>query len=88
MNNLELHEELVSMDKANKQTSYISEPWFDMYLSDRQPIVVNYNPFMAFAVNPNDKHDQVYILFLNRILNDEDRAKVSILRKFDISSYF
>lgn len=36
-------------DKANKHTSYISGPWFDMYLSDRVPVVLNYNPFMAFC---------------------------------------
>ncbi|XP_068240394.1 carnitine O-palmitoyltransferase 2, mitochondrial isoform X4 [Palaemon carinicauda] len=35
-------------DKENKHTSYISGPWFDMYLSDRVPVVLNYNPFLAF----------------------------------------
>jgi carnitine O-palmitoyltransferase 2 len=28
---------------------YISEPWFDMYLSDRSSIVLNYNPCIAFV---------------------------------------
>ncbi|KAK7074876.1 Carnitine O-palmitoyltransferase 2, mitochondrial [Halocaridina rubra] len=44
----DLAEELKKSDKANKHTSYISEPWFDMYLKDRVPIVLNYNPFLAF----------------------------------------
>lgn len=40
--------ELKELDKANKHTSYISGYWFDMYLSDRASIVLNYNPFLAF----------------------------------------
>jgi carnitine O-palmitoyltransferase 2 len=38
-------------DKVNKHTSYISEPWFSMYLKDRQPLPVNYNPLLLM------KHD-------------------------------
>ncbi len=45
--------ELVLNDKKNKHTSYISKPWFDMYLADRKSIVLNYNPFIAF------KDDQI-----------------------------
>lgn len=45
---LELHTQLKLNDKANKHTSYISGPWFDMYLRDRVPVVLNYNPFLAF----------------------------------------
>ncbi|KAK8719421.1 hypothetical protein OTU49_014043, partial [Cherax quadricarinatus] len=45
---MDLHAQLKQKDKANKHTSYISDPWFDMYLSDRVPVVLNYNPFMAF----------------------------------------
>ncbi|XP_045131359.1 carnitine O-palmitoyltransferase 2, mitochondrial-like isoform X2 [Portunus trituberculatus] len=40
--------QLKDIDKANKHTSYISGPWFDMYLSDRVPVVLNYNPFLGF----------------------------------------
>lgn len=49
----QLHEELVALDKKNKHTSYISAPWFDMYLSARESIVLNFNPFMSF--NPDLK---------------------------------
>ena len=35
-------------DRQNKHTSYISGPWFDMYLESRLPLVLNYNPFIAF----------------------------------------
>ena len=45
-------------DAQNKHTSYISEPWFNMYLESRLPLVLNYNPFMAFKDDPDIK-DQV-----------------------------
>lgn len=38
-------------DKQNKHTSYISKPWFDMYLSDRKSLVLHYNPFIAFKLD-------------------------------------
>ncbi|KAK4298498.1 hypothetical protein Pmani_029164 [Petrolisthes manimaculis] len=45
----DLQAKLKLKDKANKHTSYITGPWFNMYLSDRVPVVLNYNPFMAFT---------------------------------------
>lgn len=48
----ELQQLLISHDKANKETSYIAEPWFDMYLRDRQPLPVSYNPLLIM------KHDE------------------------------
>ncbi|XP_037086260.1 carnitine O-palmitoyltransferase 2, mitochondrial-like [Pollicipes pollicipes] len=45
-------------DRANKHTSYISKPWFDMYLSDRRPIVINYNPFMSYIDDPNSPYNE------------------------------
>jgi carnitine O-palmitoyltransferase 2 len=45
-------------DRQNKQTSYISGPWFDMYLKSRLPLLLNYNPFIAFKEDPTIK-DQV-----------------------------
>lgn len=44
---------LQAKDKSQKQTSYISQPWFDMYLSDRQPLPINYNPLLILT--PHDK---------------------------------
>lgn len=46
---------LVRKDKQNKHTSYISEPWFDMYLRDRTPLPINYNPIIIFEndIKPN-----------------------------------
>ncbi|KAM5149093.1 carnitine O-palmitoyltransferase 2, mitochondrial [Mantella aurantiaca] len=56
----ELHEELVQQDKQNKHTSYISGPWSDMYLCARDPLVLNFNPFMSFTPDPKPEfNDQL-----------------------------
>ena len=44
----ELQTKLIVNEKNNKHSSYISQPWFDMYLADRQSLVLNYNPFIVF----------------------------------------
>ncbi|XP_078074597.1 carnitine O-palmitoyltransferase 2, mitochondrial [Mustelus asterias] len=61
----QLHEELVTQDKRNKHTSYISGPWFDMYLSAREPVVLNYNPFMSFNPDPNPANNNQLIRATN-----------------------
>ncbi|XP_056388167.1 carnitine O-palmitoyltransferase 2, mitochondrial [Hyla sarda] len=53
----QLHEELVRQDKQNKHTSYISGPWFDMYLCARESIVLNFNPFMSFTPDPKPEYN-------------------------------
>lgn len=53
----ELHELLVAQDKQNKHTSYISGPWFDMYLSSRESVVLNFNPFMSFNPDPKAEYN-------------------------------
>ncbi|KAM6218160.1 carnitine O-palmitoyltransferase 2, mitochondrial [Rhynchocyon petersi] len=53
----ELHEQLVAQDKKNKHTSYISGPWFDMYLAARESIVLNFNPFMTFNPDPKAEYN-------------------------------
>lgn len=49
---------LLDHDKANRHTSYISEPWFDMYLKDRRPLPVNYNPVLI--MKPDEKNGTGY----------------------------
>ncbi|XP_038650305.1 carnitine O-palmitoyltransferase 2, mitochondrial isoform X2 [Scyliorhinus canicula] len=61
----QLHEELVTQDKRNKHTSYISGPWFDMYLSAREPVVLNYNPFVSFHPDPNPANNNPLIRATN-----------------------
>ena len=51
----DLHDALVLKDKNNQHTSYISEPWFDMYLKDRSPLPLNYNP--AIVLNRSIHND-------------------------------
>ncbi|XP_055441823.1 carnitine O-palmitoyltransferase 2, mitochondrial isoform X2 [Bubalus kerabau] len=53
----ELHEQLVAQDKQNKHTSYISGPWFDMYLTARDPVVLNFNPFISFNPDPKSEYN-------------------------------
>ncbi|XP_051930293.1 carnitine O-palmitoyltransferase 2, mitochondrial [Hippocampus zosterae] len=53
-----LQEELLAQDRKNKHTSYISGPWFDMYLSARDPVVLNFNPFMSFNDDPEREYNQ------------------------------
>uniref|UniRef100_A0A915PUY8 Choline/carnitine acyltransferase domain-containing protein n=1 Tax=Setaria digitata TaxID=48799 RepID=A0A915PUY8_9BILA len=56
----QLQRELILHDKRNQHTSFISEPWFNMYLSDRLPCPINYNPFMVYAPDPDpDYNDQL-----------------------------
>ncbi|KAI6232816.1 Carnitine O-palmitoyltransferase 2, mitochondrial [Aphelenchoides fujianensis] len=56
----ELQRLLKEYDNANPHTSYISEPWFDMYLSSRLPCPINFNPFMMLAADPRPEfNDQL-----------------------------
>lgn len=47
-----IHEELVKTDKANPHTSFISADWFDLYLRDRTPLPINYNPLLVARYDP------------------------------------
>lgn len=49
----QLQQLLKAKDAKNKHTSYISEPWFDMYLRDRVPLPINYNPLLM--MNPDTR---------------------------------
>ncbi|XP_050425951.1 carnitine O-palmitoyltransferase 2, mitochondrial isoform X2 [Adelges cooleyi] len=45
---LNLQNMLKKKNDLNKHTSYITADWFDMYLSDRTPLPINYNPILVF----------------------------------------
>lgn len=53
----ELQRELILHDKRNLHTSFISELWFDMYLTDRLPCPINYNPFLVYAPDPDPAYN-------------------------------
>lgn len=63
----QLHEELVEQDKNNKHTSYISGPWFDMYLSARDSVVLNFNPFMSFNPDPKMEYNDQLVRATNMV---------------------
>ncbi|KAM4549279.1 carnitine O-palmitoyltransferase 2, mitochondrial [Odontesthes bonariensis] len=63
----QLHEELVAQDKHNKHTSYISGPWFDMYLSARDSVVLNFNPFMSFNADPKAEYNEQLVRSANMV---------------------
>lgn len=65
----QLHEELVALDKKQKYTSYISAPWFDMYLRSRIPIVLNFNPFMTFKDDPKPGYNDQLIRATNMLIS-------------------
>lgn len=64
-----LHGELVKQDKINKHTSYISDVWFDMYLKDRRPLPINYNPFLIFVQEKNHKYNLPLIKSTNLLIS-------------------
>ncbi|XP_029634050.1 carnitine O-palmitoyltransferase 2, mitochondrial [Octopus sinensis] len=64
-----LHDELVALDKANKHTSYISAPWFDMYLKDRRPVVLNHTPFTTVIDDPRPEYNTQLIRATNIIFS-------------------
>ncbi|XP_043941382.1 carnitine O-palmitoyltransferase 2, mitochondrial isoform X1 [Protopterus annectens] len=66
---LQLHEELVAENKRNKHTSYISGPWFDMYLAARDSVVLNYNPFMSFNPHPKTEYNDPLIRATNMVVS-------------------
>uniref|UniRef100_A0A3P8ULQ6 Carnitine O-palmitoyltransferase 2, mitochondrial n=1 Tax=Cynoglossus semilaevis TaxID=244447 RepID=A0A3P8ULQ6_CYNSE len=44
----------------DEQYRYLKPPWFNMYLSAREPVVLNFNPFMSFNLDPKpDYNDQL-----------------------------
>ncbi|CAF1211889.1 unnamed protein product [Adineta ricciae] len=44
-----LDDQLRKKNTANRNTSYISKPWFEMYLKSRLPVILNFNFFLVFA---------------------------------------
>ena len=66
---LELNDKLIEQDKANKATSFITEPWFDMYLKDRQPIVLNYNPFISYIDDPRPAYNDQTVRAANFLIS-------------------
>uniref|UniRef100_A0A1A9W083 Choline/carnitine acyltransferase domain-containing protein n=1 Tax=Glossina brevipalpis TaxID=37001 RepID=A0A1A9W083_9MUSC len=65
----ELNSLLKAKDENNKHTSYISEPWFDMYLKDRIPLPLNYNPLLVFKSDTRPEYQHQLIRAANLIIS-------------------
>lgn len=66
---IRLHKELIEKDTKNRDTSYISEPWFDMYLRDRRPLPINYNPFIVLNPASNPEYNIQLVKATNLIVS-------------------
>ena len=66
---LPLHEELLKVDKENRHTSYISEYWFDMYLKDRQPLPINYNPTLVYSQETDKRYNDQLVKATNLVVS-------------------
>nr|ACO13567.1 Carnitine O-palmitoyltransferase 2, mitochondrial precursor [Esox lucius] len=42
-------------------------PWFDMYLSARESIVLNFNPFMSFNPDPKTEYNDQLVRATNMV---------------------
>ncbi|KAK2579173.1 hypothetical protein KPH14_002697 [Odynerus spinipes] len=60
---------LVQKDTKNRHTSYISEPWFDMYLRDRKPLPINYNPLLVFAQETDSRYNDQLVKSTNLVIS-------------------
>lgn len=65
----DLHAKLVKQNKINKHTSYITQPWFEMYLKSRTPLVLNYTPFMAWKDDPKPEFNKRTIRATNFVVS-------------------
>ncbi|XP_076178681.1 carnitine palmitoyltransferase 2 [Ptiloglossa arizonensis] len=64
-----LHKKLIAKDAKNLHTSYISEPWFDMYLRERKPLPINYNPFIIFTPEDNSAYNAQLVKATNILIS-------------------
>lgn len=65
----ELQKILKDIDSKNKHTSYISGHWFDMYLRDRTPLPINYNPFVVFINDERPEYNKQLIRSTNLLIS-------------------
>ncbi|XP_014488998.1 PREDICTED: carnitine O-palmitoyltransferase 2, mitochondrial-like [Dinoponera quadriceps] len=64
-----LQKQLLHNNAENSHTSYISELWFDMYLRDRKPLPINYNPFLVFVPESDPKYDTQLVKATNLVVS-------------------
>lgn len=62
-------ERLIKENNENKHTSYITKPWFDMYLKDRKPLPLNFNPILIFVRSPDEAYSSQLVKASNLVLS-------------------
>ncbi|XP_071960672.1 carnitine O-palmitoyltransferase 2, mitochondrial-like isoform X2 [Antedon mediterranea] len=82
-----LHKELVALNKQNKHTSYISGPWFDMYLESRLPILLNFNPYVCYNNDTRPEYMDQVIRSTNFIVSAMKFMKTLRANKLDPDMY-
>ncbi|XP_055384732.1 carnitine O-palmitoyltransferase 2, mitochondrial [Condylostylus longicornis] len=65
----QLQKILKDRDSKNKHTSYISEPWFDMYLRDRRSLPINYNPLIVMKQDTRPEYNNILIRAANIVVS-------------------
>lgn len=65
----ELQNILVERNKINAHTSYISEPWFNMYLRDRRALPINSNPVLTFKQEADPKYNDQLVKATNLVIS-------------------
>lgn len=64
-----LQSKLIAKDKANKHTSYISDYWFDLYLRERSPLPINYNPLLVFQNDVRPEYNNQLLRATNLLVS-------------------
>ncbi|CAF0832301.1 unnamed protein product [Didymodactylos carnosus] len=62
-----LDDDLRQKNNLNRATSYISKPWFDMYLKSRLPLILNFNFFLVF--NDDKRQQKPFARITNYIIS-------------------
>lgn len=60
---------LIQLDNSNDQTSYISEPWFDRYLSARKPLPVDGNALLVMELDNRNEYNNQLIKTCNIVIS-------------------
>lgn len=66
---LKLQQILIARDNFNNQTSYISKPWFDRYLSSRYPLPINSNPLYILHQDKRHEYNDQLIKTCNVVIS-------------------
>lgn len=65
----ELHKALKKYNDTVSHSSYINQFWFDMYLSSRLPLPLNYNPFLSWKDAPTSGENNQVVRSTNFLIS-------------------